>query len=144
MNMVHGLDAGAPKQVDDVTAFYRGLGLRGWTEVAPEPGADAVMERMTSAGWAQTGFWCSFDGAPRALPMPDGVDVAEATAGDMPEFARVHLDGHEVPSDDRAAAQARSAGTAGRGGTCTWRGSTGLRPHPRRSRSIPGGYRPTR
>lgn len=106
VNMVHGLDAGVPKQVDDVTAFYRGLGLRGWTEVAPEPGADAVMERMTSAGWAQTGFWCSFHGAPRALPMPDGVDVAEATAADMPEFARVHLDGHEVPSDDRAAAEA--------------------------------------
>jgi len=106
VNTVHGLDAAEPKQVDDVTAFYRRLRLRGFTEVAPAPGADAVMERLSAAGWAQTGFWCSLHGAPRGLPMPDGVDVAEATAADMPEFARVHLDGHEVPGDDRAAAEA--------------------------------------
>ena len=106
VNTVHGLDPGEPMQVDDVTAFYRGLTLRGWTEVAPSPGANAVMARLTSAGWAQTGFWCSFHGAPHELPVPTGVEVAEATAADMPEFARIHLDGHEVPDDDRAAAEA--------------------------------------
>jgi hypothetical protein len=106
VNMVHGLEPGAPQEVDDMTAFYRGLGLRGWTEVAPAPGADALMDRLTQAGWAQTGFWCSFHGAPQPLPTPAGVEVAQATAADMPPFARIHLDGHEVPNDDRAAAEA--------------------------------------
>jgi hypothetical protein len=118
VNTVHGLDPGEPEQVDDVTAFYRGLGLRGFTEVAPAPGVDALMERMTSAGWAQTGFWCSFHGAPRSLPGPAGVDVVEAAEADMPEFARIHLDGHEVPGDDRAAAEAAVQRWHGRPG---WR-----------------------
>ena len=118
VNTVHGLDPGEPKQIDDVTAFYRGLGLCGWAEVAPAPEADVLMERMTSAGWAQTGFWCSFHGAPRALPVPAGVDVAEAAEADMPEFARIHLDGHEVPDDDRNAAEAAVQHWYGRPG---WR-----------------------
>ena len=118
VNTVHGLEPGVPKQVDEVTALYRGLGLRGWTEVAPAPGAEAVMERLSAAGWAQAGFWCSFHGTPKALPMPTGVDVAEASAADMPEFARIHLDGHEVPDDDRAAAEAAVQRWHGRPG---WR-----------------------
>lgn len=118
VNTVHGLDPADDDQVASVTAFYRGAGRRGWTEVAPGPGADALMERLTAAGWAQTGFWCTFHGAPAALPAPEGVDVAEATAADMPEFARIHLDGHEVPPDDRDAAEAAVRGWFGQPG---WR-----------------------
>ena len=81
VNTVHGLDPASRGRSTSVTAFYRGLGLRGLTEVAPAPGADALMERLTSAGWAQTGFWCSFHGAPGALPVPAGVEVAEASRG---------------------------------------------------------------
>jgi|SRR6478672_121366 len=118
VNTVHGLDPSQAGRVDEVTAFYRSLGLRGWTEIAPAPGAGATMERMTSAGWAQAGFWGSFHGAPQPLPEPAGVDVAEASAGEMPEFARIHLDGHEVPDDDRAAGQAAVERWHGRPG---WR-----------------------
>lgn len=118
VNTVHGLDPSEAGRVDEVTVFYRRLGLRGWAEVAPVPGAETTMEGLTSAGWAQTAFWCSFHGAPQALPMPAGVDVGEATAAEMPEFARIHLDGHEVPDDDRAAAEAAVQRWYGRPG---WR-----------------------
>jgi len=53
VNSVHGLTAG---RAEPVTAFYRGFGLRGWTEVAPGPGAPELMEQLTACGWAQTGF----------------------------------------------------------------------------------------
>ena len=77
-----------------------------------------MIERLTAAGWAQTGFWCTFHGAPAALTAPEGVDVAEATAADMPEFAWIHLDGHDVPPDDRDAAEAAVRGWFGQPG---WR-----------------------
>ena len=38
VNTVHGLDPADEDQVASVTAFYRGAGRRGWTEVAPVPG----------------------------------------------------------------------------------------------------------
>jgi acetyltransferase (GNAT) family protein len=118
VNTVHGLDPADDDQVAGVTSFYRGLGRRGWTEVAPIPGADVLIERLTAAGWAQTGFWCSFHGPPAAPPAPAGVEVVEASAADMPEFARIHLDGHEVPTDDRGPAEAAVRGWLGQPG---WR-----------------------
>ena len=68
VNTVHGLDPADEGQVAGVTAFYRDLGRRGWTEVSPGPGADALMERLAAAGWAQTGFWCTFHGPPSERP----------------------------------------------------------------------------
>ena len=118
VNTVHGLDPADEGQVAGVTAFYRDLGRRGWTEVSPGPGADALMERLAAAGWAQTGFWCTFHGPPSERPAPTGVEVIEATAEDMPEFARIHLDGHDVPRDDREAAEAAVRGWFGKPG---WR-----------------------
>jgi GNAT superfamily N-acetyltransferase len=120
VNSVHGLDPGEDDRVADVTAFYRERGLRGWTELAPMPGHGDLMDRLTSAGWAQTGFWCSFHGAPDPPPAPADVEVVEATKTDMPEFARIHLDGHEVPDEDRASAEAAVRGWYGRPGWTTY------------------------
>jgi GNAT superfamily N-acetyltransferase len=94
------------------------LGLRGWTEIPPVPGASELMEELAAAGWAQTGFWCSFHGPAVAPPGRDGVEVVEAGAEDMAEFARIHLDGHEVPGDDRGPAEAAVRAWYGRPG---WR-----------------------
>jgi GNAT superfamily N-acetyltransferase len=118
VNSAHGLDPAQPARAGQVTAFYRGLGLRGWTEVAPEPGVEALLDRLTDDGWAQTGFWCSFHGRPEPPPAPAGVEVVEATAEDMPSFARIHLDGHGVPNDDRGPAEAAVQAWFGRLG---WR-----------------------
>jgi len=115
VNSVHGLTAG---HAEPVTAFYRGFGLRGWTEVAPGPGAPELMEQLTACGWAQTGFWCSFHGPAVAPPVPEGVEVVEAAEGDMADFARIHLDGHEVPAEDRGPAEAAVRAWFGRPG---WR-----------------------
>jgi GNAT superfamily N-acetyltransferase len=106
VNTVHGLDPGATARVGEVTAFYRGLGLRGWTEVAPAPGAEELIEALSGEGWSQIGFWCSFDGPAAAPPAPAGVEVVEAAEADMAEFARIHLDGHEVPGENRGPAEA--------------------------------------
>jgi GNAT superfamily N-acetyltransferase len=116
VNTVHGLDAAESRRVEDVTAFYRGLEIRGWVEVAPEAGIDRLMATLTSAGWAQTGFWCSFHGPAAAPPAPAGVEVTEAAAADMQDFARIHLDGHDVPDDDRGPAEAAVRGWFGRPG----------------------------
>jgi ribosomal protein S18 acetylase RimI-like enzyme len=118
VNTVHGLHPGAAGRVGEVTAFYRGLGLRGWTEVAPAPGAEELIEQLSAAGWSQTGFWCSFDGPAAAPPAPVGVEVAEAAEADTAEFARIHLDGHEVPGENRGPAEAAVRAWYGRPG---WR-----------------------
>lgn len=118
VNTVHRLDPADDGQIARVTTFYRDLGLRGWTEVAPFPGADALIERLTASGWAQIGFWGTFRGPPSELPAPAGVEVIEATAEDMPEFARIHLDGHDVPRDGREPAEAAVRGWFGKPG---WR-----------------------
>jgi hypothetical protein len=118
VNTVHGLDPDAADRVDQVTAFYRRLGLRGWTEVAPGPGVEALMEQLSAAGWSQAGFWCSFHGPAVAPPASADVEVAEAGEADMAEVARLHLDGHEVPGEDRSTAEAAVRGWYGRPG---WR-----------------------
>jgi len=115
VNSVHGLAAG---RAEPVTAFYRGFGLRGWTEVAPGPGAPELMEQLTACGWAQTGFWCSFHGPAVAPPAPERVEVVEAAESHMADFARIHLDGHEVPAEDRGPAEAAVRAWFGRPG---WR-----------------------
>ncbi len=117
-NSVHGLAAVHVGRVDDVTAVYRRLGLRGWTEVAPVPGAASLLERLTAAGWAQTGFWGSFCGPPAPPPAPMGVEVVEAGEADMADFARIHLDGHEVPAENRGPDEAAVRAWHGRPG---WR-----------------------
>jgi hypothetical protein len=118
VNTVHGLDTAEGRRVAEVTAFYRRLGLRGWTEVTPGPGADRLIAGLTAAGWAQRGFWCSFHGPVAAPAAPAGIEVHEAAAADMPDFARIHLDGHEVPGEDRGPAEAAVRGWFGRPG---WR-----------------------
>jgi hypothetical protein len=118
VNSVHGLAPAEADRVGDVTAFYRGLGLRGWTEVGPVSGVEPLLERMTAAGWAQTGFWSSFWGPAVAPPVPAGVEVVQAREADMADFARIHLDGHEVPADDRGPADAAVRAWFGRPG---WR-----------------------
>ena len=140
VNTVHGLDPSEAGRVDEVTVFYRRLGLRGWTEVAPVPGAETTMEGLTSAGWAQTAFWCSFHGAPQALPMPAGVDVGR---GDRGRDARVRPRPPRRPRGARRRSRGgrsgrASAGTAGRAGACTWRASTASPPPPLHSRSTGG------
>jgi GNAT superfamily N-acetyltransferase len=115
VNTAHGLDADRAEQV---SAFYRGLGLRGWTEVAPVAGVEALLERLTKAGWTQVGFWGSFQGPAVAPAAPAGVEVVEAGAEDMADFARIHLDGHEVPPDGRGPAEAAVRAWFGRPG---WR-----------------------
>jgi hypothetical protein len=116
VNSVHGLDPDDAGSVADVTAFYRGLGLRGWTELAPVADVERLMEHMTAAGWAQTGFWAAFQGPPSAPPAPAGVEVVEAGAADMADFARIHLDGHEVPPEDRGPDEAAVRAWHGRPG----------------------------
>jgi ribosomal protein S18 acetylase RimI-like enzyme len=111
VNSVHGVDAGS---AEAVTAFYRRLGLRGWTEVAPTADAPELMERLTAAGWAQVGFWCSFHGPAAPGPEPADVEVVEAAESDMADFARIHLDGHEVPRENREAAEAAVRGWFGK------------------------------
>lgn len=118
VNTTHGLDPAAAARVGDVTALYRRLGLRGWTEVAPAAGVEALLERLSAAGWSQAGFWCSFHGPAAAQPAPAGVEVAEAGEADMADFARIHLDGHEVPGGDRDSAEAAVRAWYGRPG---WR-----------------------
>ena len=118
VNTTHGLDPAAADRVGDVTALYRRLGLRGWTEVAPAAGVEALLERLSAAGWSQAGFWCSFHGPAAAPPAPAGVEVAEAGEADMADFARIHLDGHEVPGEDRKPAEAAVRAWYGRPG---WR-----------------------
>ena len=118
VNTTHGLDPAAADRVGDVTALYRRLGLRGWTEVAPAAGVDALLERLSAAGWSQAGFWCSFHGPAVAPPAPAGVEVAEAGEPDMADFARIHLDGHEVRGEDRNPAEAAVRAWYGRPG---WR-----------------------
>ena len=118
VNTVHGLSSAEAGRVEDVTAFYRRQGLRGWTEVAPVSGIEPLLERLTAAGWAQIGFWGSFHGPAIAPSMPGGVEVVEAGAEDMADFARMHLDGHEVPAGDRGPAEAAVRAWFGRPG---WR-----------------------
>jgi GNAT superfamily N-acetyltransferase len=118
VNTVHGLDPRAADRVDEVTAFYRARSLRGWMEVAPGAGVEPLLERLAAAGWAQVGFWGSFSGPAVAPPAPDGVEVVEAGAEDMADFTRIHLDGHEVPPDDRGPDEAAVRAWLGRPG---WR-----------------------
>jgi ribosomal protein S18 acetylase RimI-like enzyme len=118
VNTVHGLEPEDAGRVDDVTAFYRGLGLRAWAEVAPAADVELLMARMTAAGWAQTGFWASFHGPALADPAPAGVEVVEAREADMADFARIHLDGHEVPAENRSPDEAAVRAWYGRPG---WR-----------------------
>lgn len=118
VNTVHGLDPGDAERVEEVTAFYRRLGLRGWTEVAPGAEMERLLERMAAAGWAQVGFWASFHGPAVAPPAPAGVEVIEAGEADMAAFAHIHLDGHEVPSEDRGPDEAAVRAWFGRPG---WR-----------------------
>jgi GNAT superfamily N-acetyltransferase len=118
VNTVHGLAPREADRVEDVTAFYRRLGVRGWTEVAPAAGVEPLLERLTAAGWAQVGFWSSFHGPAIARPLPGGVEVVEVGAEDMADFARIHLDGHEVPAENREPGEAALRAWFGRPG---WR-----------------------
>lgn len=118
VNTVHDLDPRAADRVDEVTAFYRARSLRGWTEVPPIAGVEPLLERLTEAGWAQVGFWGSFWGPAEAPSLPDGVEVVEAGADDMADFARIHLDGHEVPAENRGPDEAAVRAWFGRPG---WR-----------------------
>jgi GNAT superfamily N-acetyltransferase len=118
VNTVHALGPGEAERVGEVTAFYRGRGLRGWTEVAPVAGIEPLLEHLTTAGWAQVGFWGSFHGPAIAPRTPAGVEVVEARAEDMPGFARIHLDGHEVPAEHRGPDEAAVRAWFGRPG---WR-----------------------
>jgi len=118
VNTAHGLSSAEADRVEEVTAFYRGHGLRGWTEVAPAFGVEPLLERLTAAGWAQIGFWGSFHGPAIAPSVPGGIDVVEAGADDMADFARIHHDGHEVPAEDRGPAEAAVRAWFGRPG---WR-----------------------
>jgi hypothetical protein len=113
MNSLTGLGAADAGRITEVSDFYRGHGVRGWTEVAPGPDAEAVMEALSAAGWRQVGFHASFAGRPARLPGPSDVAVHEIDASRAQVFGAVLAAGHEVPVDDRDQAAADMSGWAG-------------------------------
>jgi GNAT superfamily N-acetyltransferase len=98
VNRVYGLwpeDAG---RVEQIAAFYRERGVRGWLELAPSAGFERLAETLTAAGWAQTGFHAVLHGAPDGGPGDDG---GVERGADPLLFAEVLLRGHGVPEDAR-------------------------------------------
>jgi GNAT superfamily N-acetyltransferase len=114
VNSVHGLGVA---DVGAVTARYRALGLRGWCEVAPGPGAEELVATLSGAGWAQVGFHCSLRGPAVARAAAGGVPVEVVGEDGAAEFARVLAAGHEIPQEHRPVAEAAYA---------RWIGLTGL------------------
>lgn len=119
MNSLLGLAAADAGRVPEITDFYRGHGVRGWTEVPPGPDAGAVIDALAAAGWRQVGFHASFAGPPKPAPVaPPQVSVREVGAADAATFGEVLAGGHEVPEADLEQARADMRGWAGRPG---WR-----------------------
>jgi Acetyltransferase (GNAT) domain len=112
MNSLIGLRAPDAGRIEEVTGFYRGHGVRGWTEVAPGADAEAVMDALTAAGWRQIGFHASFAGEPARVPSASEVAVREIDASRASLFGRVLAAGHEVPEGERDQAAADMGGWA--------------------------------
>jgi ribosomal protein S18 acetylase RimI-like enzyme len=99
VNRVYGLwpeDAG---RVDDIAAFYRERGVRGWFELAPSERFEHLAAALAEAGAAQTGFHSVLYGRP--LPG-ERAEIAVERAQDPKLFADVLLRGHGVPDVARA------------------------------------------
>jgi ribosomal protein S18 acetylase RimI-like enzyme len=100
MNRVIGLWPEDADQVDGIAAWYRGLGVRGWFELAPAEGFDRLAGALARAGAAQIGFHARLCGAvPGSTSIPNGVRVEESP--DPAVFADVLLRGHDVPEEAR-------------------------------------------
>ncbi|MGN6380422.1 MAG: GNAT family N-acetyltransferase [Gaiellales bacterium] len=120
MNYLVLLDAVDAGRADDITAFYRAHGVRGWVELPPGPGAEIVYEALTRAGWSEASAHASFAGPLSA----DGsesphVEVRPVNrAAQLGDFAAALLAGHDVPEEERAEAGADLEGWLARPG---WR-----------------------
>jgi hypothetical protein len=101
MNRVIGLWPEDADEVDAIAAWYRGLGVRGWFELAPAAGFERLADALTRAGAAQIGRYARLCGpVPGPTSIPSGVRVEESP--DPAVFADVLLRGHEVPEHARS------------------------------------------
>lgn len=116
LNSLLGLDAADAGRIAEITSFYRGHGVRGWTEVVPGPDAGAVIDALAAGGWRQVGFHASFAGLPNRSLAPGDVPVRQIETAQAAIFGEVLAAGHEVPQADRAQAAADMSGWASRPG----------------------------
>jgi GNAT superfamily N-acetyltransferase len=102
MNTVYGLSAADAGCVEEIIAFYDGLGVRPSFELIPEPDFETLAERLHAAGAGQVGFHAVLAGVAERQP-PAPLEVVELDGGARAdEFARVLLEGHGVPAADIA------------------------------------------
>jgi GNAT superfamily N-acetyltransferase len=100
MNRVSGLWPEDADQVEAIAAWYRGLGVRGWFELAPCSGFQRLAAALADADAAQIGFHARLWG-PARDPGPDESAVRIEESPDPVVFADVLLRGHEVPEAAR-------------------------------------------
>jgi GNAT superfamily N-acetyltransferase len=118
-NTLAGLEAADIGRVDEITAFYRSLGIRGWAEVPPGEPFDGVAEALAAAGWSKVDEHCSFAAPLHPGLLKDGDAAIRVVNRDSAaEFARTLLAGHDAPENDRAEAEIDIAGWLGQLG---WR-----------------------
>src|SRR5688572_21346310 len=91
VNRVYGLWPEDAEQVDQIAAFYRDRGVRGWVEVAPSGRFDGLAAALTRVGAAQIGFHAMLHGGAVAGSLGD---VQIERVADPELFADVILRGH--------------------------------------------------
>lgn len=98
VNRVYGLWPEDSGRAEEIGAFYRERGVRGWLELAPCARFERLASALTGAGAAQVGFHCMLSGRAVA-PAPSDVQVERAD--DAERFADLILRGHGVPAAAR-------------------------------------------
>lgn len=102
MNRVMRLFPRDAGRLEDILAFYRGLGVRPWFELAPGDGFERLASALTAGGAAQIGFHSVLYGlpAPETLPNPAAdARVEEVGPGNAFEaFVDTLLEGLELPA----------------------------------------------
>lgn len=103
LNRVLGLGPDERPHLAAIIRHYRRLGVPAWFELSPLPGADELTNALVAAG-ARAGVSHAVlvhDLADRAdLDTESAIEIAVVTPDQWEVFARVLLEGHEVPPAD--------------------------------------------
>jgi len=101
MNRVGGLTPADAEQVPSILAYYADRAIRPWFELVPCDGMKRLTAPLVAGGAAHEDWHSMLYGLPDAggpaSALPPGVAVDEIGPERMGDYARVRVEGHEIP-----------------------------------------------